>query len=166
MTTMYSVLSKVLVFSQSLIVDDMQILLLFSSLSVRRCWQIIERRASIVLQIVEGQVLQFRWFHTQIFECFRCLVDLLIDEFPFNLVGRVENLPPQELIEIMSQRFEHLFWNVDMSSLLDDFSINDCRYLSHGVFRRSVELKCLPRCGVVKSNLLESLSHINSLSQS
>lgn len=113
---------------------------------------------------MESQVLQFSRLHPQVFECFRCLVDFLIDKFPFNLIGRVENLPPQELVEIMGYRFKQPFWNINMSSLLDDLFVNDRRYLSRGVFGRPIELKCLSRCGVVKSNLLESLAYINSLS--
>jgi hypothetical protein len=112
---------------------------------------------------VEGQIRQISRLHAQVFECFGRFVNLLIDEFPFNLIGRVEDLPPQKLVQVISNRFEQAFWDVDVSSLFDDFFVDELGNLSHGVIGRSIKLESLTRRGVVECNLLESLTNVNSL---
>jgi hypothetical protein len=50
-----------------------------------------------------------------------------------------------------------------MSSLFDDFFVNELGNLSHGVIGRSIKLESLTRRGVIECNLLESLTNVNSL---
>jgi hypothetical protein len=73
---------------------------------------------------MKRQVRQFCRFHSKILERLRFLVYLLIHELPVDLVGRVKHLPPQKLIQIMGNRLEEWFWNVDVPSLLDNFFID------------------------------------------
>lgn len=112
---------------------------------------------------MEGQVRQLGRFHAQICERLRRFIDLLIDEFPFNLVGRVENLPPQKLVQIMSHRLKQPFGDIDVSPLLDDFFVNQLSDLGHGVISGSIKLESLTRRRVIKRDLLERFPHVNGL---
>ena len=51
---------------------------------------------------MERQVGQLGRLDAQIFEGFRFEVDLLIDEFPFDFIWRIEDLPPQKFVEVVS----------------------------------------------------------------
>ena len=91
-----------------LIINDMQVLLrllLFSRGSRR---QVVETAAAIILQVLIRQVSKVGRFYAEILESLRTWVNLLVDAFLFELVGR-HDLPPDDLVQIVQDRLEHPF---------------------------------------------------------
>lgn len=73
--------------SYLLIIDDMQVLLLFTLLPGRARRQVVEAAAPVVLKVMEGQVRQICWLHIQILESLRSLVDDLIERLLLQLIS-------------------------------------------------------------------------------
>ena len=64
-------------------------------------------------QIVECVIFQLSGLHAQIPESFGFGVDSLVNELPLYLVRR-SRLPPNELIEIFGNGFQHCLRQVDV----------------------------------------------------
>jgi hypothetical protein len=148
-----------------LIIDDVQVLLLFTLLPSCARWQVVETTASVVLQIMESQVRQLCRLYGQILEGLRFLVDYLIQRLLLKLVGRC-NLPVEELVEIVRKRLKQTLRYVDVATLLYDLTIDQLGDLTHAVIRWSVELECLASGCVIVSNLLKSLTDVDCLKRS
>lgn len=106
-----------------LIIEDMQILPLFSLLALC-CWgQVIVATASVVLEVVESQLSQIPGFDAEIFEGFGGFVNDLIQTFLLEFISAA-NRPPDKLVKIMQSWSQDGLWQVDVSSLVNDFAVD------------------------------------------
>ena len=72
---------------------------------------------------MESQTAQFCGFNAQILEGLGAWVNLLVNEFPLDLIcgsGR----PPDQLIQPVSCRLQDALGQVDVPTVFDDFSIH------------------------------------------
>ena len=79
---------------------------------------------------MECEFAKLSWFNFEVLECLRGTVDLLIDEFSLNFVGR-NSWPPQHLVKHIGYWLEDALWNVDVPSVLDDLPIDQFANLRH-----------------------------------
>lgn len=86
---------------------------------------------------MKSVILQFAWLYVQVFECLRLPVNDLVKKFPFNFIRR-GRLPPERAIEKLCYWFHYGFWNVDVSTLFENFSVYELGDLCHRVICRSV----------------------------
>jgi hypothetical protein len=114
---------------------------------------------------MESQIRQLCRLYGQILEGLRFLVDYLIQRLLLELVGRC-NLPVEELVEIICERFKQTFRYVDVATLFYDLTINQLSDLTHAIIRWSVELECLASGCIIVPNLLESFTDVNCLERS
>jgi hypothetical protein len=97
---------------------------------------------------MERQVANFSRLNAKVLEGLRRRVDLLVDEFPFNLVRR-ESRPPDELVQVVSSRLEKYFGNVDVAALLNDFTVDKLSNLGRRILLRTIQLEGLRSSVVV-----------------
>jgi hypothetical protein len=72
--------------SYLLIVNDMQVLLLFSLLPGRARRQVVVAAAPVILEVMESKVCQICRLHIQILESFRSLVNDLVQRLLLQLI--------------------------------------------------------------------------------
>lgn len=145
-----------------LVIDDMEILLLLPLFSHSGRWQIVVTACSVILEVEVSQIFQVSRLDAEVLKGLCRAVDELVDGLLLTLVS-TSNWPPNKLVKVVQERFHHSLWYVNVSSLMNDFPINQFTNFGHAVFLRTVELKRLSSCGVVVANLLKSSTNINCL---
>ena len=148
--------------SYLLIINDMQVLLLFPLFPRCARRQVIVGAAAVVLQVVESQIRKICWLHVQILESLGSLVDDLIKRLLFQLIRRCDS-PVEVFIEIVCERFCQSLWHIDMSALLHDFAVHHLSDFSHAIICWTVELKSLSGSCVIVADLFESFADIDGL---
>lgn len=143
----------------------MQVLLLFPLLALCRGRQVVVAAGTVVLKVMEGQLSQISRLNTKVGESFGIFVDNLIQAFLFELISASDR-PPDELIQIMQSGTQDCFGQVDVSSLVDDFTVDQLSYLGHAVVGWAVELKGFTGSGVVVADLFEGNADIDGLDES
>lgn len=113
---------------------------------------------------MESKLAELSGLNPEILERLGRRVNLLVHEFPLNLVGRHDR-PPEVLVQVVSHRLEHGLGQVDVTTVLDDFPVHQSGNLSHRVVLGSVELIRLSHCGVVVQHVLESSANVGGLNQ-
>lgn len=111
---------------------------------------------------MEGEVGDLGWLDTKVLEGLSGRVDLLINEFPLDLVG-MQRRPPQKLVDIVRHRLQQELRHVDVAAMLDNFTVHELSNFGSRVFLRAIQLEGLRRRVVVIQHTLESGSHINHL---
>jgi hypothetical protein len=112
---------------------------------------------------MEGQVGQIgSLLHAQVLEGLGFWVDHLVDELTLDLVGR-QGVPPQVLVDVVSEGLEEGLGDVDVAALLDDFAVDQLGNLGSGVVLGAVQLVCLTRGAVVMQHALEGGTDIDGL---
>lgn len=145
-----------------LIINDVQVLLRLLLLPCRGRRQVIVATAPVILQVLIRQVPELGRFHVEVSERLRAAVDDLVQTLLLHLVG-AQDRPPDHLVQVVQHGLEQPLRQVDVSALLDDFSIHDLGDLGHAVVRGTVELERLSGGGVVVADALESLANVNGL---
>lgn len=156
----------------------MNVLLVFSLLLVRRRRQVVVvlatesllRHSQYVMkmlisvchayQVVIGEVGNVTRLNAEVLEGLGFRIDDLIHEFSLDLICR-HCVPPESLVENLSNGLQHRLGDIEMSALLEDFLVNKVCNLSHAVLLRSVELKGLSSGGVIIEHLLKSGTDID-----
>lgn len=108
------------------------------------------------------QITQLGRLDAQILERLGSLLNRLVERFLFELVGRHDG-PPDDFVEVVEDRFEEGFGQVDVSSFFEDFPVDELGDLGHGVIRWTVEFEGLADRGVVVADFLESFTDIDGL---
>lgn len=80
-------------------------------------------------QVVECKAAQFSWLHSKVLECLRGWINPLINEFSLNLIGR-DDRPPESFVQEASGWLQDGFGEVDVTTVLDDFLVNQLGDLS------------------------------------
>ena len=111
---------------------------------------------------MESKGVEISRFNSQVLEGLRGRVDLLVNEFPFNFISRCDG-PPEESVQPVSSRLHDSFWNVDVSALLDDFTVNKLGNLLGRVVLGTVELEGLGSGPFFHEHNFKSPTNINSL---
>lgn len=149
--------------SQLLVVQHMHVLLLLAALALGRRGKIVVGGTTVTLQVVEGQVRQIgNLVHAEILEGLGLGVDLLVDELALHLVGG-HGVPPEVLVEVVGEGLENGLGDVDVSALLDDFTVHQLGDLRGGVVLGTVELESLTNRAVIVQHLLEGSTDVNGL---
>ena len=121
--------------------------------------------SEVAYQVVEGQVGQIGQIglrNAEVLEGLRCGVDHLVDELTLNLIGG-HGVPPEELVEVVSQGLQDGLGEVDVAALLDDFTVNQLGDLRSRVVLRTVQLVSLTGGGVVVQHSLKTLTNVDRL---
>ena len=121
--------------------------------------------SEVAYQVVEGQVGQIGQIglrNAEVLEGLRCGVDHLVDELTLNLIGR-HGVPPEELVEVVSQGLQDGLGEVDVAALLDDFTVNQLGDLRSRVVLGTVQLVSLTGGGVVVQHSLKTLTNVDGL---
>lgn len=71
---------------------------------------------------MEQQAAEISWLDAKILEGLRRRVNLLVNKFPFDLVGRRDR-PPKELVQDAGNRLEDELRDIDVSAMLDDLLV-------------------------------------------
>ena len=111
---------------------------------------------------MEGEVAQLSRLNSKILEGLGRLVNLLVYEFPLNLVGRYDR-PPEVLVKVVSHGLENRLGQIQVTTVLDDFTVHKLRNLGHGVVLRAVELVGLTYSAVIVQHMLKSRTDIRGL---
>lgn len=114
-------------------------------------------------QVVEGQVGQVgRLVHTQILEGLGRGVDLLVMEFPLDLIGR-RGVPPQVLVKVVGEGLQNRLGEVEVAALLDNLTVHQLGDLGSRVVLGAVELVGLTNRALVVQHQLQSSANIDGL---
>lgn len=141
----------------------MQVPLVLLALALRGRRQIVVRGTTVALQVVEGQVGQIGGLlHAEVLEGLGCRVDDLVDELALHLVGG-QSVPPQGLIDVVGEGLEKSLGDVDVTALLDDFTVDQLGDLGGGVVLGTVQLEGLAGSAVIVQHALQSGTDINGL---
>lgn len=147
---------------QSLIVKDMQVFLLILLLTSCRWRELVVTTSPVILQVVEGQILQLSRLDAKISKCLRVLVNDLVKALHLKLI-RAAHWPPDNFVEGIEYRCKKSLWHVDVATAVDNFSVDYCSDLSHAVISRTEQLESLSGGCVVVANLLERCTNIDGL---
>lgn len=141
----------------------MQVPLVLLALALRGGRQIVVRGTTVALQVVEGQVGQIGGLlHAEVLEGLGCRVDDLVDELALHLVGG-QSVPPQGLVDVVGEGLEKSLGDVDVTALLDDFTVDQLGDLGGGVVLGAVQLEGLAGGAVIVQHALQSGTDINGL---
>ena len=112
---------------------------------------------------MEGQVGQIGGLvHTQVLEGLGCRVNHLVNELALHLVGG-QGVPPQELVDVVGVGLEEGLRDVDVTALLDDFTVDQLGDFGGGVVLGAVQLEGLSGSAVIVQHSLQSGTDINGL---
>lgn len=141
----------------------MQVSLVLLALALRGGRQIVVRGTTVALQVVEGQVGQIGGLlHAQVLEGLGIRVDDLVEELALHLIGG-QGVPPQELVDVVGEGLEEGLGDVNVTALLDDFTVDQLGDLGGGVVLGAVQLEGLTGGAVVVQHALQSGTDINGL---
>lgn len=141
----------------------MQVSLVLLALTLRGWRQIVVRGATVALQVVEGQVGQIGGLlHAQVLEGLGCRVNHLVHELALHLIGG-QGVPPQELVHVVGEGLEDGLGDVDVTALLDDFTVDQLGDLGGGVVLGTVQLEGLAGGAVIVQHTLQSGTDIDGL---
>lgn len=141
----------------------MQVPLVLLAFALRGRRQIVVRGTAVALQVVEGQVGQIGGLlHAEVLEGLGCRVDDLVDELALHLVGG-QSVPPQGLVDVVGEGLEKSLGDVDVTALLDDFTVDQLGDLGGGVVLGTVQLEGLAGGAVIVQHALQSGTDINGL---
>ena len=88
---------------------------------------------------------------------------LLIHELPFDFIGRVDDLPPEQLVEVVRDGLEQSFGDVDMASPVDNLFIDELGDFGHGIVRWPIDLESLTGSSIIECYLLKSCTDVDGL---
>lgn len=111
---------------------------------------------------MESKGVEVSWLNPQVLEGLSSWVDVLVNEFSFDFVGGCDG-PPEESVQPVSGRLHDDLWNVDMSALLDDFTVNKLGDFLGGVVLGAVELKGLSGGPFFLEHDFKGPANVNSL---
>ena len=111
---------------------------------------------------MKGQTAQLCRLNPQIFERLRRRINLLINKLPLYLIGR-QNRPPKCSIQKTSYRFQNRLRQINVSTMLDDFLVDELGNLGCGVVLWAVELVGLRGGGVVLEHFFEGFAYVDCL---
>lgn len=114
---------------------------------------------------MEQQAADISWLNSEILKGLGRGVNLLIDKFPFDLVGRGDR-PPEGLVEDTRNWLEDGLWNVDVSAVLDNFLVHHLGNLSSRIVLGTVEFVSLRSSAIVLEHFLKGLANIDGLERS
>ena len=87
---------------------------------------------------------------------------MLVDVFALHLVGR-HGVPPEKLVSPVGGRLQQGLGDVHVTTVFDDFTVNQLGNLGHGVVLRAVQFEGLTSGGVVVEHALETGADVNGL---
>lgn len=112
---------------------------------------------------MEGQVGQIGGLvHTEVLEGLGGRVNHLVNELALHLVGG-QGVPPQELVGVVREGLEESLGDVDVTALLDDFTVDQLGDFGGGVVLGAVQLEGLAGGAVIMQHSLQSGTDINGL---
>jgi hypothetical protein len=114
---------------------------------------------------VECQAAGISWLDIEVLEGFRCRVNLLINKFSFDFVGRGDR-PPECLVEDAGHWLEDELRDIDMSAMLDNFPIHQLSNLCCGIILWAVEFVGLRGGIIILEHFFKALAHVDYLERS
>jgi len=109
---------------------------------------------------MKRQTAQLRRLNPQILERLRCRINLLVNELPLYLISG-QDRPPERLVQKTSNRLQDRLGEIDMSAVLDDFTVYQLGDLGGGVVLGPVQLICLRGSGVILEHFLEGFTNVD-----
>lgn len=108
------------------------------------------------------EVSEISRLDAQVLEGLCCGIDGLVEELAGDRV-LAHGSVPQELVHQGCNRGHDLRRDVDVTSALQDFTLNELLDLCHLVLLGAVKLVCLTGSGVIVAHLLKSLADVNGV---
>jgi hypothetical protein len=113
-------------------------------------------------QVKERQVTDFCRLNSEITECLRGSVNLLINEFPLNFILS-DNGPPESFVRDFSNWLQDLLGHIYMPAAFDNLPVYKLGNFCCRIVLGAEQLECLGSSRVILSYLLKSFSYINRL---
>lgn len=114
---------------------------------------------------MESKGGQINRLNAQVLEGLSIRVDHLVNELPLNLVRR-DNGPPEQLVQVVRNRLQDRLGNVDVTAVLDDFTVNQLGNFGSRVVLGTVKFESLTSSGVIVKHTLQSIANIGGLFES